>query len=433
MEFIAETEQEVTVEILDGIMGSSKTTNVLKWIDANCHTEKFIYVSPLKSEVDSDGRIQRDLDIAKFHSPSDEDFDTKSEHLLELLQKGVNVSCTHSLYLLMSRKHFNEIKKQGYIVIIDEELGVIDSYDTYSQFDLDSLIDLGCVTKQESDGMLLWVREDENFDKSSHAYHKFKRHVENGIIYSTKRKNTMMVTQLPIKLFTVAKRTIIITYMFEGNILSSFLKLKGIKYIPFTDVQINTVSKSKIKELITLYEPKNKWKKVETFKLSNTWYTSNGKGNASNDDIDFLQKFIECFARQTECNYKDLMFTFPKYRKWDTIPRGGAKRKLIKPKRLIDRTDEDGVVEKCWIATQTRATNDYAHKTHLIQLFNRYPNISVKSYLTDYGSDVDDNVFALSELVQWIWRSAIRNSKPITLCIASPRMKELFLNWLNDK
>ena len=119
----------------------------------------------------------------------------------------------------MTNKHSQEIKKQGYIVIIDEELNIIDSYDEYSPFDLDSLISLGCIEKQESDGMLVWVRDDDNFDKSIHAYHKFKRHVENGLIYSTKRSDSMMVSQLPIKLFSVAKRTIIITYMFEGNVL----------------------------------------------------------------------------------------------------------------------------------------------------------------------------------------------------------------------
>ena len=65
-------------------------------------------------------------------------------------------------------------------------------------------------------------------------------------------------------------------------------------------------------------------------------------------------------------------------------------------------------------------------------LFNRYPNRSVKAYLQDYGYDVNDNVFALSELVQWVWRSAIRNNQPITLCIASSRMKKLFEKWLDS-
>ena len=42
-----------TVEILDSIMGSNKTNGILKWIDSH-HNEKYIYISPLLSEVDFD-------------------------------------------------------------------------------------------------------------------------------------------------------------------------------------------------------------------------------------------------------------------------------------------------------------------------------------------------------------------------------------------
>jgi len=36
----------------------------------------------------------------------------------------------------------------------------------------------------------------------------------------------------------------------------------------------------------------------------------------------------------------------------------------------------------------------------------------------------------LNELLQWLWRSAIRDNQPITVSILSERMRELFDNWL---
>ena len=39
------------VEILDAIMGSNKTNGIIKWMD-NHPNEKYIYISPLLSEVD---------------------------------------------------------------------------------------------------------------------------------------------------------------------------------------------------------------------------------------------------------------------------------------------------------------------------------------------------------------------------------------------
>ena len=98
------------VEILDNIMGSGKTTEIIKWMDSKYATDKFIYVSPLLSEVEDGGRISRDCKNVKFHFPHTEEHNTKTDHLLELLEQGLNVCCTHSLYLLMTNKHFQEIK-----------------------------------------------------------------------------------------------------------------------------------------------------------------------------------------------------------------------------------------------------------------------------------------------------------------------------------
>lgn len=421
------------VEILDSIMGSYKTTKILEWIDQHYTTDRFIYVSPLISEVGEGGRLHKDLKYAKFHSPNTDSSGTKSDDLLSMLEDGLNICCTHSLYLLMDKRHLDAIKKHEYILIIDEEIGVISDYNRYSDSDLDSLMNMNCIDRQDSDGMLLWVSDDPSFDKPNHKYYNLKRNIVSGVIYTAKRSNRMVVTQLPVKLFTVAKRTIIITYMFEGNTLSCFLRLKGVEYTPFTEVTPHKVDKKSIKKLINMYEIKSKWKELESFKLSNTWYSAKSAyKNSTTKDMKLIENFISSFARNTNCSYVDLMYTFPKDKRFDN---GNTKR--INPKSLIDRErvdDDTGevVLEKVWIATQTRATNLYSHKTHLVHAFNRYPNTKIQSYLQDYGFGIDQDVFAVSELVQWVWRSAIRKGEPITLCIVSPRMRKLFEIWLNE-
>ena len=86
-----ENKENITVEILDSMMGSGKTTAILQWIDNKCNTERFIYVSPLLSEVEHGGRIHRDCKVAKFNSPETDNHHTKSDHLLELLQLCVQL------------------------------------------------------------------------------------------------------------------------------------------------------------------------------------------------------------------------------------------------------------------------------------------------------------------------------------------------------
>ena len=68
----------------------------------------------------------------------------------------------------------------------------------------------------------------------------------------------------------------------------------------------------------------------------------------------------------------------------------------------------------------------------MVHLINRYPLVCVNAYLQDFGCKMNPNVFALSEMLQWLWRGCIRNKEPMNVVIGSERMYWLFMNWLND-
>ena len=55
----------------------------------------------------------------------------------------------------------------------------------------------------------------------------------------------------------------------------------------------------------------------------------------------------------------------------------------------------------------------------------------VEVYLKDYGFNIDRDAYATAELVQWVFRSAVRNGKPITIYFLNKRMRNLFTEWLN--
>lgn len=73
------------VEVLDKLMGSFKTSSILNWCEAN-PTTPVLYVTPLLSE--SEDRVVNACVEAKFTAPSTENFKTKGDHLLDLLQSG---------------------------------------------------------------------------------------------------------------------------------------------------------------------------------------------------------------------------------------------------------------------------------------------------------------------------------------------------------
>ena len=78
----------------------------------------------------------------------------------------------------------------------------------------------------------------------------------------------------------------------------------------------------------------------------------------------------------------------------------------------------------------------FSTRNILIYLVDRYINPVLKNFINSkcqkMNIEFDENLYSLSELIQWIWRSQIRNSKPIYLYIASLRMFNLFNDWLND-
>ena len=82
-----------TVEILDSIMGSNKTNGILKWIDSQPN-KKYIYISPLLSEVDYGSRLDTDLKNVTFEFPNtdyDNNIKSKSDDLLNLISSGSNI------------------------------------------------------------------------------------------------------------------------------------------------------------------------------------------------------------------------------------------------------------------------------------------------------------------------------------------------------
>ena len=403
------------VEIVDSCMGTAKTTNILKWIDNNPNT-KFIFVSPLLSEVQEGGRIHRDLNSVVFEVPVD-DKGTKSDSFLKLLEQGCNIACTHSLYLCMSDKHLNEIYKQGYTVIIDEEIDIIGGFDKYSDNDLLWLLSKNEISIDEHDGMVTWVGDREGI-KPNHKYYDFLKYCNSKSLYSTKRSSTMMVTQLPVRLFEVAERVIILTYMFKGNVLDCFLKLKGFESVAFKDITCSTIDKVKIKSLLTVLPPNTK---INNYSLSSSWWTE-----ANSDQIKHVKNYIESSAKKCGMLSNDVCWTLPKSR---AIKSKGANKVVVKPQGYTK--DSNG--NPCYLSVITRATNDYAHKKMMIHCYNRYPIQSVKAYLQDYGNPIDNNVFALSEMLQWLWRGCIRKGEPMCVAIGSKRMYNLFVDWLNDE
>ena len=406
------------IEVLDAVMGSGKTQGIIQWMLKNPNN-KYLYISPMLTEVED--RIPKACEALEFTFPNTEEYDTKSRHLLKLLRDGCNVSFTHSLFSELSQKHLDEIKHQRYVMIIDEEVSLIEPYKgKYKKGDILSLEAAGHIKVDEENlGKVEWLW-DEMEDGTQ--YSDLKRLCSIDMLYCSKRSRDMMVTQLPMALVESAERTIILSYLFKGSVMESFLKLKGLEVVDFTEVQLMkdtpTVLKQ-AKELINFcHLPSTN--AVKNYGMTNTWYTT----TATKDQLKKVGAAIRNVYRKV--GKENLLITLPKDSTLKEI-KSKKNARLVIPKEVN--------VDDIFLYCGARATNDYANKTACLHAYNRFVNTVVKAYLQDYGAELDaipdDDQFALSEMVQWIWRTRIRNDKPVDVYILPQRMEKLLVKWLD--
>ena len=80
-----------------------------------------------------------------------------------------------------------------------------------------------------------------------------------------------------------------------------------------------------------------------------------------------------------------------------------------------------------------RASNEYRERTAVAYLVNKYFNPFIKNFFTSNGIKVDEDGYAISEMLQFLWRSGIRDGKRITVYIPSSRMRNLLINWIEEQ
>ena len=86
-----------------------------------------------------------------------------------------------------------------------------------------------------------------------------------------------------------------------------------------------------------------------------------------------------------------------------------------------------------WLSFNIKATNLYRTKHHVAFLMNVFMQPSIKQVCDSANFEVDADLVALSHLIQFIFRSALRCNEPIKVYIPSERMRNLFLDYLDGK
>lgn len=402
------------VHVVDAIMGSGKTSAAINYINSlDLTSNKVMYITPYLDQIE---RIKESCPKANFYTPKPKTNNRggKFLNLKKLLKSGKNICTTHALFQLFDRECIELCQYHGYTLIMDEVAEVVSSYDIGKE-DLDGLLKLYAYVEPET-RLLRWREEKKDYHDSYYQNEKRLIDLESLCLYG----NSLMIWMFPVEAFNAFKEIYILTYMFDGqiqryyynyyNLPYDFLYVKGdsIDNYEFTTQRgLDKSSTYNYGKLINILE-NNKLNQIgdPEYSLSKNWY---GR-QINNPPMKDLKKCIYNYFRNIVKSPSDDNL-------WTTYKMAEKKLK------------GDGY-SRSFLSCNARATNSYSNRHNIAYVVNRYVNSVVKQFFVTHGIKVDDDEYALSEMLQFIWRSAIRNGEQINLYIPSLRMRNLLKGWI---
>lgn len=401
------------VKVCDAIMGTGKSSAAINYM--NEHSDKrFIYITPYLDEAQ---RIRDGCPRLYFVEPSNkiEQFHFKKcEHTADLIKKGRNITTTHQAFKRYTADMLQDITANGYTLLIDENIDILEKYDIDSA-DLRILVESGYLNSDNG------VFHSTGKEYGGCVFRELFRFLEVRDLIQLEggNKTQLYYWTLPPELITAFEDVIVMTYLFNGQSLRHMFEMYDIQYeyigIEKTGDRDYHFGKypgytpeyvSGIKDMIHIIDSE-KLNAIgdNEHDLSMNWF------NKDSSDLDKLKS-----------NIYNCMHNI-----WKDVP---ADKKLWGS--YISRYDviKGKGYTKSFLTFNARATNAYKDRRCLVYIANIFMNVSERGFYQKHGVEVDEDLYALSIMVQWIWRSAIRDGQEINIYIPSKRMRTLLIDWM---
>ena len=420
----------MSIYVLDAPMGIGKTSAMINYMREAPTDEHFVFVTPFLSEGE---RIITECPEKEFVSPEtygynefgtpvSTDYKSKMDDFKDKIRDGRNIATTHALFQRFDQEARDLISVGNYTLVMDEVCDLISDYEI-------TPYDAGTLSEKyidvEDNGRAIW-RADETEYKG--RFRRYKDDCELGILWYYNR--TSYIQMLPKESFEVFKNCYIMTYLFEAQLQRCYFDLQGLEYETIyvegdTPENYHITGDQREYKLLHIKDKVHIFSNAKMnrigdgrYELSRGWYE-----DADNtDNVKQVQdNAYNFFRNKMKAKSTDCLWTC--YKEITQLDEEGGKTAIkVAPRGY----------KKQYIACNARATNAYRDKHYLAYLINLFPNPTIHGFLTRYKVGFNRDEWALSMMVQWIWRSAIRDGEEIWVYVPSRRMRTLLEQWLEE-
>lgn len=418
----------MTIKVIDAMMGAGKTTAMLNYVNAAPMSQHFIFVTPFLTEGE---RINAYCPARHFQTPEaydDPEHPGNAEPRSKLidfksfLRHQQNIVTTHALFERIDAEAAQLIADGNYTLIMDEVANVISKYEI-SPYDA-RILNRKCLV--DAQGQLSWNPEESQY-WGDFIHHK--QMCDRGWLW--RYNDSVLISLLPPHLFTIFHQVFIMTYMFHAQFQRGYFEMFHLPY-EIWHVTGNSPDTYRITRKPTLYVPGDlkslihicQDKKLNAigageYALSSGWYERNADGQNMKQ---LKNNVYNYFRHAMGCHVEDALWT--SYRKKPELYEKNCKER---PPYFVPKSYATD-----FLSCNARATNEYRTRTVCAYAINRFPTPEINNFLANWNIKIDRNAWALSEMLQWIWRSAIRDGKEIWLYIPSERMRNLLQDWIDE-
>ena len=379
--------------------------------------QKFFFLSPFVNE----GRRIQEACPEKQFAVLEERRGSKLNDLRYHVNKGSNIASTHALLERYTPDILEKIKEGGYTLVLDEAYAVTKTVTPTQKRDFLCLLDAGIIGVDPETNLVSFAG-GVSFGFEQSAMKGITEHIASGSVYFY--ENKLLIWIFPVNILEAFSEIILLTYMFKAQSIYHYLDLNGFSFDywgtrklsegvyefckPSEADRPDAELASKIH--ILQNEKLNQIGKSER-DLCSKWFAKDAMHN-NGAKINQLAKNIRNVQKNIYgCPANQFMWTV--YKK----DRAAIEDKNIRPH---------------WVQCSEKATNRWRHKRYLAYAINLFEHPDAYDYFQLFGRKLRDEDWALSEMIQWIWRSAIRDGEEIWIYIPSSRMRELLENWIEE-